>query len=145
MTEGFERLKRKGFPWTILAQNLAVCVGRPPLCSDLKQVGNRFCVAFWPSTARVILEDRKGDWGQIFLSPSCPALTWSFFLQLYFLAEAELREPTPLLPVPYGSGASAILGLGNICLYISSSEEYLFHHHSLGGHSQGLSAVMALY
>lgn len=70
----------------------------------------------------------------------CPALTWPFFLQqLYFLAEAELREPTPLFSVPCGSGASAILGLGNICLYISSLE------YSLGGHGQGLSAVLALY
>lgn len=57
------------------------------------------------------------NWGQVFLSPSCPALTsYVFphsesFPRLSFLAEAELREPTPLPSVPYWSGPSLILGL----------------------------------
>lgn len=62
----------------------------------------------------------RNNWGQVFLSLSCPALTSHVFLhsesfpRLCFLAEAELREPTPLLSFPYWSGPLLILGLGHV-------------------------------
>lgn len=111
---------QKGLSLSHSGQKLSpLWASRPSFCSDLEQLGGRFCPALWLPIAGVILEAREQLGSGIPVSfLSCldiPCFLHSeSFPQLCFLAEAELREPTPLLSVPYWSGLLLILRLGHV-------------------------------